>query len=263
MSDAPILVARSDDDVVTLTLNRPEVRNAMTAELTEAFVAEIERLRGDAAVRAVILTGAGSSFCAGGDLSFILPDEGADVAQIRFKMRAFYAKYLSIRSLEVPTIAAIRGAAVGAGMCLALACDMRIATQSAKISLGFTKLGLHPGMAGTYLLTRLVGTARAADLMFTSRMVGGDEAASLGLVNRSVPDETLDAEVATLASTIAANAPIATRMVKRAIQLAERADLETMLEYEGLAQPITMATADLLEGIDAVKAKRPPTFTGR
>ncbi|GAC1409887.1 MAG: crotonase/enoyl-CoA hydratase family protein [Actinomycetota bacterium] len=262
-SPAPILLSRSDDDVVTLTLNRPDVRNAMTADLTDEFTRAVEDLRSDENLRALIITGAGSSFCAGGDLSFIKPGPGANVGDIRSKMRAFYGKFLAVRSLDVPTIAAINGAAIGAGMCLALACDLRVAAQDAKISLGFTRLGLHPGMAGTYLLTRLVGTARAADLMFTSRTIDGNEALSLGLVNRAVPREALLAEVRTLASSIAENAPLATRMVKRAIHLAERADLDTMLEYEGLAQPITMATNDLLEGLDAVKEKRVPKFSGR
>ncbi len=262
MSDEPVLVQRSGG-VVTLTLNRPDLRNAMTAELTEAFVAQVELVRADEDVRALVVTGAGPSFCAGGDLSFIRPGPDASVPDIRAKMRAFYGKFLAVRSLDVPTIAAINGAAVGAGLCLALACDIRVAASDAKISTGFTRLGLHPGMAGTYLLTRLVGTARSADLMFTSRTVNGDEALALGLVNRVCEPGRLLDDAMELAQQIAANAPLAVRMVKRAIQLAERADLETMLEYEGLAQPITMATEDLIEGLDAVKQKRPPVFRGR
>ncbi|MCA1834773.1 MAG: enoyl-CoA hydratase/isomerase family protein, partial [Actinobacteria bacterium] len=126
----------------------------------------------------------------------------------------------------------------------------------------FTRLGMHPGMAATYLLTRLVGTARASELFFTARVVDGTEAERLGLVNRVVPAERLLDEARQLAAEIAANAPIATGILKRAIYLAERADLETMLEYEGLAQPITMGTRDLAEGLAALREKRPPTFTG-
>lgn len=262
MAEAPVLEERSGG-IVTLTLNRPDIRNAMTADVTEAFSAAIDRVRDDSDVRVVIVTGAGKAFCAGGDLSFIEPGPGASVPDIRAKMRAFYGRFLTVRSLEVPTIAAINGSAVGAGLCLALACDIRIAADDAKITTAFTKLGLHPGMAGTYLLTRLVGTARAADLMFTSRVVNGTEAEQLGLVNRAVPRADLDGEVRALAEQIAGNAPIAVRLVKRAIQLAERADLETMLEYEALAQPVTMASADLLEGLAAVKEKRAPRFEGR
>jgi enoyl-CoA hydratase len=144
-----------------------------------------------------------------------------------------------------------------------MACDIRVAAADAKLSTAFLRLGMHPGMAATYLLTRLVGTARAAELFFTARTIDGNEAERIGLVNRAVPEETLLESALALAREIAANAPIPMGMTKRALYLAERADLETMLEYEGLAQPITMATADLLEGLDAVKGKRPPKFEGR
>jgi enoyl-CoA hydratase/carnithine racemase len=261
MSDA-VLVER-DGGVVTLTLNRPDVRNAMTVELTDAFTDAVASVRGDPDVRCVVVTGAGKAFCAGGDLSWVQPGPDADVPSIRAKMRAFYPRFLVIRSLDVPTIAAVNGAAIGAGLCVAMACDLRIAAQDAKLSTAFLRLGMHPGMAATYLLTRLVGTARAAELFFTARTIDGTEAERLGLVNRAVPQDRLREEAAALAGEIAANAPIPMGMTKRALYLAERADLETMLEYEGLAQPITMATADLLEGLAAAKEKRAPRFEGR
>ena len=263
MSEDPVLVERDDAGVVTLTFNRPDVRNALTGELTEAFGAAVEDVRSDPTVRAVVITGAGKAFCAGGDLSWINPGPGADVPSIRAKMRAFYPKFLVVRTLDVPTIAAVNGAAVGAGLCVAMACDIRIAAEGAKLSTGFLRLGMHPGMAATYLLTRLIGTARAAELFFTARTVDGAEAERLGLVNRAVPGDALLEEALSLAREIAANAPIPMGMVKRALYLAERTDLETMLEYEGLAQPISMATADLLEGLEATKEKRPPRFEGR
>ncbi|TMK17690.1 MAG: enoyl-CoA hydratase/isomerase family protein, partial [Actinobacteria bacterium] len=251
MSDA-VLVDR-DGGVVTLTFNRPDVRNAMTIELTDAFTEAVNSLRGDPTVRCVVITGAGRAFCAGGDLSWIEPGPGADVPALRAKMRSFYPRFLVIRSLDVPTIAAVNGAAVGAGLCVAMACDIRIAAEDAKLSTAFLRLGMHPGMAATYLLTRLVGTARAAELFFTAKTIDGREAERIGLANRAVPTDRLLEEAGSLAREIAANAPIPMGMTKRALYLAERADLETMLEYEGLAQPITMATADLLEGLDAVK----------
>ncbi|MGH2795298.1 MAG: enoyl-CoA hydratase/isomerase family protein [Actinomycetota bacterium] len=263
MSEDPVLVERDDAGVVTLTLNRPDVRNAMTGELTEAFGAAIESVRADSSIRVVIVTGNGKAFCAGGDLSWINPGPGADVPSIRTKMRAFYPKFLVVRTLEVPTIAAVNGAAIGAGLCLAMACDIRVAAEDAKLSTGFLRLGMHPGMAATYLLTRLVGTARAAELFFTARTVDGRESERLGLVNHAVPGGELLEEARSLAREIAGNAPIPMGMVKRALYLAERTDLETMLEYEGLAQPITMGTADLREGLDAAKEKRPPRFEGR
>jgi len=261
MSDA-VLVER-DGGVVTLTLNRPEIRNAMDPDLTEAFSGAVDAIAADDSVRAVIVTGSGTAFCSGGDLSWIEPGPGADVIAIRAKMRAFYPRFLKVRDLDVPVIAAINGAAVGAGLCLAMACDIRIAAAGAKLSAPFTKLGMHPGMAATYLLTRLVGTARAAEMLFTSRSVTAEAAEGIGLVNRVVPAAELLDAAREMAAEIAACAPAPTRMVKRAIYLAERADMETMLEYEGLAQPITMGTADLVEGFAAFREKRPPDFTNR
>jgi enoyl-CoA hydratase len=262
MAGEPVLIER-DGGVVTITLNRPDVRNAMTPELTEAFAAAIGDIRDDAGTRAVVVTGAGSAFCAGGDLSWIAPGPGASVPEMRAKMRRFYSKFLSVRGLDVPVIAAVNGPAIGAGLCLALACDIRIVGEDAKMSTAFVRLGMHPGMAATFLLTKLVGTSRAADLLFTGRTFDGREAERLGVVNRAVPSGRVLDEAKALASEIAANAPLPMGMVKRAIYIAERADMETMVEYEGLAQPITMATEDLLEGLDAAKARRRPDFGGR
>jgi enoyl-CoA hydratase/carnithine racemase len=262
MSSDPVLVQR-DGAVTTLVLNRPDVRNAMGVEMTEAFSAAVSAIGEDPSVRAVVVTGAGTAFCSGGDLSWIKPGPDASVPEMRRKMRSFYPRFLAVRSLDVPVIAAINGPAVGAGLCLAMACDIRIAAEGATLAAPFTKLGMHPGMAATYLLTRLVGTARASELLFTSRAVDAREAERIGLINKVVPSDSLIDESMATARDIAANAPIPMGMVKRAIYLAERADMETMLEYEGLAQPITMGTADLLEGLTAVKERRPPTFEGK
>lgn len=261
MSDEAVIVSISED-IATLILNRPKIRNAMTVELTEAFTAAIDRLRDEGAARVVIVTGAGSAFCSGGDLSWIKPGPDASVPGMRQKMRVFYRKFLAIRDLDVPTIAAINGPAVGAGLCVAMACDLRIAAEGAKLSTAFTRIGMHPGMGATYLLTRLVGTARAAELFFTARAIDASEAERIGLVNRVVPSERLMEEARALAHEIAANAPVAVGLVKRAIYLAEQADLGTMLEYEGLAQPVTMGTRDITEGLEAVRQKRAPRFTG-
>lgn len=258
----PLLIERNEG-VVTLTFNRPDIRNAMDLELTEAFSEATAALRNDPDVRAVVVTGAGSAFCAGGDLSWIQPGPDASVPDMRRKMRAFYPKFLGVRQIEVPVIAAINGPAVGAGLCVALACDIRIAAEGTFLSMPFARLGMHPGMAASYLLTRLVGSARAAELFYTARRVDSAEAERIGLVNSVVPAELVVATAQEMAAEIAANAPLAVSMTKRAIQMAERLDIDAMLEIEGLAQPITMGTEDLAEGLAAAKEKRAPRFTGR
>jgi enoyl-CoA hydratase/carnithine racemase len=177
-------------------------------------------------------------------------------------MLPFYRAWLSIRRLEVPTIAAINGPAIGAGLCMALACDLRYAAAGARMGVPFVKLGIHPGMAGTFLLPDVVGGAAARDLMLTGRLVDADEALTLGLVSRVVAREGFLEEVLDTAAGIAATAPIASRLTKLALAGTGHADVESALQWEALAQPVTLATADLQEGIRAVQEKRPAVFTG-
>jgi enoyl-CoA hydratase len=262
-AERPLLVDRDETGVVTLTLSLPERRNAMTAELTDAWTAAIEDLRADHGVRCVVVTGAGRAFCAGGDLSWIAETPEMTVDAVRDRMLPFYRAWLSIRALEVPTIAAINGPAVGAGMCLALACDLRYAAASARMSLPFTTLGMHPGMATTWLLPEAVGLPVARELLFTGRAVDADEALRIGLVNGVYGDDALLEEVATVAASIAAAAPIATRLTKAALSRGGHRSIEDALEWEALAQPVTLTTADLAEGVAAARDKRAPRFTGR
>jgi len=258
----PIRLDRRDTGVVVATLALPEQRNAMTAELTAAWVATIDELRGDRSVRALVVTGEGSAFCAGGDLSWIAesPDLGVDA--IRDRMLPFYKSWLSIRDLDVPTIAAINGHAVGAGLSLALACDLRYASSKAKLSVPFTSLGMHPGMATTYLLPEIVGLPVARELLYTGRRLDGEEAVRLGLINAVFePDALLD-ETLAIAETIAANAPIAMRLTVAGLR-GGHPDIESALQFEALAQPVTFSSTDLTEGLAAAKEKRSPKFTGR
>lgn len=253
---------RPSEGVALLVLDLPELRNAMSDEMTESWVRAVDHLAGDPTVRVVVVTGEGKGFCSGGNLSWLASEPDATVDDLRARMLPFYRAWLSIRRLEVPTIAAINGAAIGAGLCMALACDLRYAARGARMGVPFTKLGIHPGMAGTYLLPDVVGPAAARDLFLTGRLVDADEALGLGLVSRVwEPEEFLDGVLAAAAD-VAAAAPIATRLTKRALQHGH-ASIETALEWEGLAQPVTLATADLLEGIRAAQEKRPPVFTGR
>lgn len=255
------------EGIVRLTFNRPETRNAMTPAMGEDVARAVEEIRADAEARVLILSGSGKSFSSGGDLAMLARDTGAapsvDAPTMAGSPRDFYARYLSIRSLPIPTIAAINGHAIGAGLCIALACDMRIAADDARMGMTFARLGIHPGMGGTYFLPRLIGTAQACELFFTGRIFDATEAERLGVVNRTVPRADLDGEVERLAAEIAASGPIAVRLCKRSIYRGTEHSLEDMIDYEALSQAATFRTEDAREGVRAVIEKRAPRFTGR
>lgn len=264
MTQSPHLrIDRPSEGVVLLTLDNPDQRNAMSEEMTSSWVAAIDEIAADRSVRAVVVTGAGSAFCSGGDTSWIASEPDATVDRLRTRMVAFYRAWLAIRRLEVPTIAAINGAAIGAGLCMALACDLRYAASSAKLGAPFVKLGMHPGMAATYLLPNVVGDAHARDLLLTGRVADAEESLRLGMVSRVLPDETFLDDVLEVAEGIAATAPIPSRYTTLALRNGGHEDFESALQWEALAQPITLATADLQEGIKAAQERRPPRFTGR
>ena len=266
-TDAPGLthlrLERPRDGVVLLTLDNPDQRNAMSDEMTASWVRAVDELAADRSVRAVVVTGEGSAFCSGGNTSWIASEPDATVDHLRSRMITFYRSWLSIRRLEVPTIAPINGPAIGAGLCIALACDLRYAAAGARMGVPFVKLGMHPGMAATHLLPNVVGPAHARDLLLTGRVVDADEALRLGLVSRvHEPGAMLD-EVLDTAAGIAATAPIPSKLTKLALADGGHADFEAAIQWEAMAQPITLATEDLQEGIRAAQEKRPPVFTGR
>lgn len=249
--------------VVLVTLDLPDRRNMMSEAMTASWGQVMAGLAVDPSVRAVVVTGEGSAFCSGGDVSWIGAEPDATVDELRSRMLPFYRTWLSVREIEVPTIAAVNGAAIGAGLALALACDLRYAAEDAALSVPFTALGMHPGMATTYLLPEVAGLAVARELLLTGRRLTGTEAAACGLVTRAVPrDEVLTTALAA-ADAVAAAAPVATRLTKRALLGGGHASFEAALEWEALAQPVTLATADLQEGLRARQERRPPRFTGR
>jgi len=254
-----------EDGVVTLAFNRPETRNAMTPAMGEEVIRAVKEVSADPEARVLVLTGSGKAFSSGGDLAMLardagLSDEGASMGG---SPRDFYNQYLTIRQLPVPTIAAINGHAIGAGLCIALACDMRIAVTDAKMGMTFSKLGIHPGMGATYSLPRLVGTALACELLFTGRLLDADEAMRMGLVNRVAAREEFPQAVRAFAGEVAAAAPIVCRMLKKSIYRGANHTLDEMLDYESLNQGITFTTADAREGIRAIMEKRTPKFTGK
>ncbi len=268
VTDSPLEHLRLEEPrpgVALLTLDNPDQRNAMSEPMTRSWVRAVTALRGRPDVRAVVVTGEGSAFCSGGDTSWIAGEPDARVPDLRDRMQAFYRDWLAVRTLEVPTIAAVNGPAVGAGLCLALACDLRYAAASARLGAPFVRLGLHPGMAATALLPDVVGPARARDLLLTGRMVDAEEAERIGLVGGVVPDGDLDA-VLDVAAGIAATAPLASRLTTVALRDGGHGGVggvEAAIRWEALAQPVTMTTEDLQEGIRAVQERRTPVFRGR
>jgi enoyl-CoA hydratase len=270
MTSELVQIERHPNGVALVTLNDPERLNAMSEAMGGAISDAVAKLREDAGLRAVVLTGAGRAFSAGGDLDMLVrmaqagnADRGGPTrtAQRAFMAR-FYRMYLSLRDLPVPAIAAINGAAIGAGLCVALACDLRIVAREAKLGLNFTKLGIHPGMAATWTLPRIVGAAQAAELIYTGRIFGGEEAARIGLANRAVAREDTVPAALALAQEIAEAAPAAVRGAKRSLALSENAELGAQLDQEAAEQALCYESADLLEGLAAVREKRAPKFTG-
>lgn len=255
--------SRRDDGVVVVTLDQPERRNAMSADMTTSWGRVMAALRTDRSVRAVLVTGEGSAFCAGGDVSWIGAEPDASVDQLRDRMMAFYRTWLSVRDLEVPTIAAVNGAAVGAGLAVALACDLRYAAEDARLGMPFTTLGMHPGMASTWLVPEVAGMAVAREMLLTGRIVTGAEAATMGLVNRAFPGQGLRDAALAVAASVAATAPVAARLTKQALAGTGHASFDAALQWEALAQPVTLATEDLQEGLRAQRERRAPRFTGR
>ncbi len=245
--------------VVTLAL--PERRNMMSEGMTASWVRLMAALAADPDLRCVVVTGEGSAFCSGGDTAWIASRPTASVAEQCDRMLVFYRAWLSVRDVAVPTIAAVNGPAIGAGLALALACDLRYAALDARLGVPFTALGLHPGMGTTWLLPEVVGAAAARELLLTGRLVSGAEAAALGLVTRAVPvEEVLDTAMAA-ARAIEGTAPVATRSTTEALR-ARPSSLDAALQAEARAQAVTLTTRDLLEGIAAARERRPPRFTG-
>ena len=261
----PAVLYETRDHVVTITLNRPENRNSMTPDVLAGFTDAVSRVREERHVRdirAVVITGRGKSFCAGADFRSMATgaEDGRLPQEQAFGM---YAPFLSVLDIEVPTIAAMNGHAIGGGLGLALVCDIRIANSEAKYGANFARLGFHSGMAISYLLPRIVGVPAAADLLFSARILTGAEAEKVGLVHRAVTSGEVAAEAARRAQVIAGCAPAAIRLMKRSLYSGMEWDPRRAAEAEAWAQSATLATADAREGIAALLEKREPEFTGR
>jgi 2-(1,2-epoxy-1,2-dihydrophenyl)acetyl-CoA isomerase len=249
-----------DAGVLTLTLNRPDALNSFTVEMKEALTASLKDAARDREVRAVILTGAGRAFSAGQDLK---ERQGSDVPDLGAELRARYNPIvLAMRRLEKPIIGAINGVAAGAGCSIALACDIRLASEKASFIEVFGRVGLVPDTGSSWLLPRLVGYARAAEMAFTTDPVDAATAERVGLVNRVVPDDRLMEEAGELARRLARAAPLALALAKRGLNRALDSSLEEALEYEAQLQSIAGRSADHAEGVAAFVEKRQPRWRG-
>ena len=251
--------------IATLTLNRPQALNAMTPDMGEEVLRAVEEIRADGNVRSVVLTGAGKAFCSGGDLAMLAGEatgEDSTGPTMGTIPREFYDGFLSIRKLKVPTIAAINGPAIGAGLCLALACDLRIAAAGATLGMTFVRVGIHPGMGATFWLPHVVGAAKAWELLFTGRIIDAQEGHRIGLLNRVVARDKLLAEVEFMASEIASAAPVAVRLLKETLYRSIDPDLDQVLDQESRQQAATFETLDAREGIRALQERREPRFHG-
>ena len=253
------------DAVALITLNRPERLNAFGASMREDIVDAFALANGDDAVRAIVLTGAGKAFCAGGDVKEMNQnfDAGAKRSLKEKIEPARDRTMLAIHESIKPVIAAVNGAAVGGGMNLALAADMRFASSAARFSQAFVKLGLHPDCGATFLLPRIVGTAKACELMFTGDAVDAQEALRLGIVSRVLAPQDLMPHALGLAARIAAGPPIAIRLAKRALYQGVGGNLRDALARETAAQNVCFETDDAREGALAFVEKRAPVFQGR
>jgi 2-(1,2-epoxy-1,2-dihydrophenyl)acetyl-CoA isomerase len=263
----PDLLASLDAGVLTLTMNRPEARNAMSAAMTQALQQQLAAAELDPAVKCVVLTGAGGAFCSGGDVKGFARRAAGEAGSASFddkvtdlRDRMEVSRWL--HEMPKPTLAIIPGPAAGAGLSLALACDMRIAADTAKLTTAFSKIGLSGDFGGSYFLNHLVGAARAREMYFTGQVIRGDEALRIGLVNRAVPAADLPAAATAWAAELAALPTIAVGYMKRNLNAGLQGTLAQVLDAEAIHMIRTFETDDHKGAAAAFVEKRPPQFNG-
>ena len=260
MSEYKILLAAESEGVLTVTLNRPDRLNALTDELMTALLGAFKSAARSASVRCVVLTGAGSGFCAGQDLTATPPN---GPISLRDHMRAAHIPLLlAMEALEKPVVAAINGACVGAGLAIALSCDLRLAAQTASFRAGFIGIGLAPDCGASYWLPRLIGPAHAAEMLFTNDRMDALTAERLGLVSQVLPAAELAAGAHTLAVRLANGPALALGLTKRALKHAQQTSFADTLEYEAHLQDAAGRSPDFAEGVSAFLQKRKPKFIG-
>ena len=260
----PVLLETKQDGIITLVMNRPDRLNALNTELATTLNEALGRIAEDESVRVVVITGSGRAFCAGGDLALIGKGRAAGATEsLEPLLRSGMQAVLGMRTMSQPVIAAVNGAAAGAGMNIALAADIRIAAEEATFGQNFAKVGLFPDFGGTYFLPQLAGPAKAAELFYTGDMIDAKAALRLGIVNQVVPGEQLESEVKALGQKIVQGPPLAIQAVKKALFGREKKKLAEALEREVQEQVRCYLSEDCKEGIQAFFEKRSPQFRGK
>jgi enoyl-CoA hydratase/carnithine racemase len=251
-----------DGAIGTITLNRPDKLNAFTEPMIAAWAAALAEAQADDRVRVVVVTGAGRAFCAGGDVARMGAGEPTALDHKNQLWQHIHRIPRTLEAMDKPVIAMVNGLAVGAGMGMALMCDVRIASDAARFSTGYVKVGLVPGDGDTYFLPRLIGVARALELLWTADFIDAAEALRLGIVNRVVPAAELVAATHAFAGQLAAGPQVAIRMIKRLVYQSLRLDLATHLDLVSSHMAVVRQTADHAEGVAAFRDRRAPRFEG-
>ena len=261
MPDVILTEVDGDTHVATLTLNNPGKLNAFGRELVDQWAAALLQLGADRDVHAIVVTGAGKAFCAGGDLATLGEDAGP-LARKEFLRDHVHRVARALRDVPQPVIAMINGAAIGAGFDMALLCDLRIAADEAKIGEAYVNLGLVPGDGGAWLLPRLVGPSRALELLWTGKVLSGEQAAEWGLVNQSVPRDELRATTYALAEKLASGPQLAQRLIKRAVYSGEQMPRDTHFDMVSSYMAVAQSHPDFIEAVKSAQDGEKPSFLG-
>jgi enoyl-CoA hydratase/carnithine racemase len=262
MSD-PHVLYRMEGNIAILTINRPEAKNAFSPEMISLWRQFLDEAKEDDQVRAIIITGKGDTFCSGGDIRDMAEGRLRSWDMKKFLWEGMHRIVLALEDLDKPIIAAINGAAMGAGLDMAIMCDLRVCSDRAKLSESYILLGLIPGDGGAYFLPRLIGIGKALELLLTGDILNPQEALQIGLVNRVVPHDQLMEETMTLAEKIATKPPLAIRMMKRAVYQAQTSTLRSHLDYISSQLSLLSETKDHQEAARSFLEKRKPTFEGK
>jgi len=258
----PHILFETKGHVAKIIINRPEAKNAFSPAMIALWREAIERSQADQNIRVIVVTGNGDTFCSGGDIRDMAEGRLRSWDMKRFLWEGVHRIVLALEDADKPVIAAINGMAMGAGLDMALMCDLRVCSDRAKMAESYIMMGMAPGDGGAYFLPRLVGIARALELLLTGKVIDAKEALDMGLVNRVVPHEKLMQETMALAEEIGAKPPLAARMIKRAVHQAQRSDLRSHLDYISSQLALLSETGDHQEAARAFLQKRKPHFKG-